>query len=157
MKLLPFSPVLIFVISLLAPHLVSCSRMPPAAPGSANYTGESEAAYRRGYHHGAQDGRRKRDSDYERYYYEYRPQTEKAFEQGYDLGYESGEDQAEASESDRDAARNQGYDAGRSDCENGQAPDPQRHRRYFTLETEGSFTKGYLQGYKEGREALEDD
>ncbi|WP_009964188.1 hypothetical protein [Verrucomicrobium spinosum] len=146
-----FSPVLLS-IALLA--LACCTRMPPDAPGSGMYSGQGEAAYRGGYHHGFQDGRRGRDSDYERYYYEYNPRTEKPFEKGYDLGYEAGEDQAEAREVDRDAARNHGYDAGHTDSENGQPPYYQRHRHAYTLDTEPTFAKGYEKGYREGRSAL---
>jgi hypothetical protein len=118
------------------------------------YSGEGEAAYRGGYHHGFQDGRRGRDSDHERYYYEYNARTENAFEKGYALGFDAGEDQAEASETDRDAAQNQGYDAGRTDSEIGQPPQYQRHRHAYTLETEASYAKGYQKGYREGRAAL---
>ncbi|HSJ01820.1 MAG: hypothetical protein ACAI34_10015 [Verrucomicrobium sp.] len=137
--------------------LASCASKPPAAPGSDAYSGEKESAYRKGYHLGFQDGKRRRDDDSERYYYDYNQLTEKAFEKGYDLGYEAGNDQADATEVDRDAAQNHGYEAGRSDSENGVPPLYQRHRESYNLETESSFSRGYQKGYREGRAALKHD
>lgn len=130
----------------------ACAPVTPRAPYSGQYSGASQAAYNRGYQLGFQDGRRGREDDHERYHYEYTEATERAFERGYDLGYETGEDQADADDDDRDRAKNEGYDSGRTDAENGLSPFYQRHRGKYTQETESSFRNGYVKGYKAGRE-----
>lgn len=130
----------------------SCAPMPPPAPGSTLYSGAGETAYRRGYHAGFQDGKRGRDSDYERYHDEYVDATEDAFEKGYDLGYETGEDQSDADDDERERAEETGYDDGRTDAENGLSPFYQRHRRDYTPATEPEFRKGYVKGYNAERE-----
>ena len=87
----------------------------------------------------------------------YSGEKESAYRKGYHLGYEAGNDQADATEVDRDAAQHHGYEAGRSDSENGVPPLYQRHRESYNLETESSFSRGYQKGYREGRAALKHD
>lgn len=130
--------------------IAACAPL-PRVPYSGQYSGASETAYRRAYQLGFLDGRRGREEDYERYYYEYNQATEHAFERGYDLGFETGEDQAEADESDRDRATNEGYNAGRGDAENGLSPFHQRHRSAYSTATESSFRCGYVKGYNAAR------
>jgi hypothetical protein len=129
-----------------APH------RPPPAPLSGLYSGAGEDVYRRGYHLGFQDGKRGRDDDYEHYHYEYSESTEEAFQRGYELGYETGEDQSESDDAERDRAKNDGYNAGHSDAENGLSPFYQRHRRDYTPDTETQFRNGYVRGYNAARD-----
>lgn len=144
------SPVLALLLACCV--LVSSCVAPPPVPYSAQYTGANQTAYNRGYQLGFLDGKRDREDEYDRYHYEYTDATEGAFERGYNLGYETGQDQAEADDDDRDRARNEGYDAGRTDAENGLSPFHQRHRRNFTHETESTFRKGYVRGFNAGRD-----
>lgn len=130
----------------------ACVPLPPPAPFSGQFSGAGEAVYRRGYHLGFQDGKRSRDDDYERHHYEYEDDTEDAFARGYELGYEAGEEQAGADEEDRDRAKNDGYNAGRTDAENGLSPFYQRHRSAYTEATEADFRKAYVRGYNAGRD-----
>lgn len=126
--------------------------MPPPTPFSGQYSGDEEAAYRRAYQFGFQDGKRSHEEDYERYHYDYQDNTETAFARGYELGYEAGEEQAGADDADRDRARNDGYNAGRTDAENGMSPFYQRHRSAYTEATESDFRKAYVKGYNAARE-----
>jgi hypothetical protein len=142
-------PALLLACLAMIPSCVVTS--PPPVPYIGQYSGALETAYRRGYELGFLDGRRGRDENYERYHYEYGEASEDAFERGYDLGYEAGEDQSEADDASRDRAKNEGYNAGRSDAENGLSPFYQRHRSLYTQETEADFRNGYVRGYNAGR------
>src|SRR4051812_26137250 len=117
----------------------SCTPLPAPSIIRRQYTGANGVAYRRGYQSGFQDGLHKRGDEYERHHGDYTSATAQAFEQGYKLGFDTGEDQASADDDDRDKARDQGEDAGRTDAENGLSPFYQRHRRDFRPDTESSF------------------
>jgi hypothetical protein len=128
----------------------SCTPV-PRVPFSGQYSGANETAYRLGYQKGFADGDVGRNEEYERHHTRYSVATEDAFKRGYELGYESGQDQADASEADREHARKEGYDAGRTDAENGSSPLYQRHRRNYRQKTEASFREGYARGFNSVR------
>lgn len=136
--------------------LVACAPMPPPAPFSGQYSGEAEVAYRRGYHLGVQDGKTARGDDYERHHSEYTGKTETAFSRGYALGYGTGDEQAGADDASQERAKNDGYNAGRADAENGLSPFYQRHRSAYTMPTEADFRKAYIKGYNTARRGDDD-
>ncbi|MFZ4765756.1 MAG: hypothetical protein ACOYMN_12450, partial [Roseimicrobium sp.] len=94
----------------------SCVSLPPPAPGSGRYAGAEEAAYRKGYHLGFQDGKYSRTSDHERYHDDYAAATESAFATGYRFGHEAATDQADARDDERKLSRELGYEAGNTDA-----------------------------------------
>ena len=129
--------------------LTQCTTKPPPAPGDTVFSGEQSTAYRRGYYLGFQDGKWKREEDFEHYYSDYKAETRDAFERGYHLGYENGKRDALADPADKDRAYNDGYEAGRSDFENSLRPSPERYRARFSAATEYDFRRGYVAGFDE--------
>ena len=142
---IPFSLVVFFIA------LTQCTTRPPRAPGDEPFSGGQSTSYRRGYHLGFQDGKRRLDDDFERHFSDYKTETRDAFEHGYHLGHDSGLREAAAGTEDKDRAYNDGYEAGRTDFENSRAPSHERHRARYTAGTEADFRRGYVAGFDAAR------
>lgn len=151
----PFLPRVLLAGILLT--LASCTQTPPPAPGSSQYSGLDEKAYRSGYHQGLLDGSAGAEENHEQHYRDYQPETAAVYATGYATGYAAGKDRARPDDSSLAASWELGLEAGRNDAENGLPPDPQRHRANYTLQTGPDFTRGYREGFTKAREALPAD
>jgi len=135
--------------------LSQCAPIPPPAPGSSELAWRARPAYRRGYHHGVQDGKQKLVPDHERYYKEYSSRTSAPFERGYTTGFEVGLENAVAGPEDEDAVFQLGREAGEADAETGQKPLTSRHSGSYTAASESAFRRGYMTGFNEVRTRTE--
>ena len=132
--------------------LSQCQTGPPPAPGDGAYRGAQVKAYRAGYHHGFMDGSNGLDENFERYHDEYLAEMVLVFASGYRTGHESGrQQQSKATTTDQDRSWRDGYDAGRTDCENGLSPSFKRHRAEYSTATETSYSQGYTRGFHDFR------